>query len=192
MVACKPSQHAGSARLGTGLHHLWCPRPAWNYATGQAYWNEDGILSDHSSPNCCFAEGPRSSCQFAARAMPFFARHHRTTGAGLRGLVLTSAPGVCAWATPFCPFLAKRGGSRWDRVAIYFFLPVRSYRRSIWVSVLASNLLAQRVQQAAPPVGESFSPGTTELNFQPHESAIRSSLQTNAQTFFTQQRRCTY
>ena len=53
-----------------------------------------------------------------------------------------------------------------------FFLPVRSYRRSIWVSVMASILLVllqvgisgnlsllvvQRAQHAAPPVGESFS-----------------------------------
>ena len=30
---------------------------------------------------------------------------------------------------------------------------------------------------------ESFSPGTTELNFQPHQSDIRSSLQQKAQTF---------
>ena len=42
-----------------------------------------------------------------------------------------------------------------------FFVPLRSYRRSTWVSVLASNLLIQRAQHPAPPVGESFSPGST-------------------------------
>ena len=52
--------------------------------------------------------------------------------------------------------------------------------------------VAQRVQRAAPPVEESFSRGTTEVNFQHHQSAIRSSLQQNAQTFFTQQRSRTY
>ena len=41
---------------------FWYFRPAWHYAPRQAYWNEDGILSDHSSPNCCFAGDPRSSC----------------------------------------------------------------------------------------------------------------------------------
>ena len=41
---------------------FWYFRPAWHYAPRQAYWNEDGTLSDHSSPNCCFAEGPRTSC----------------------------------------------------------------------------------------------------------------------------------
>ena len=43
-------------------HFFWYIRPAWHYAPRQAYWNEDGILSDHSSPKCCFAEGPRTSC----------------------------------------------------------------------------------------------------------------------------------
>ena len=57
--------------------------------------------------------------------------HHRTTRAGPSGLILASAPGVCAWAAPFCPFLAKTGGSRWDFIAIYFVLPVRSSRRFI-------------------------------------------------------------
>ena len=52
--------------------------------------------------------------------------------------------------------------------------------------------VAQRVQHATPPAGESFSPGATELNFQPHQSVIRTSLQQNAQTFFTQQRSRTY
>ena len=90
--------------------------------------------------------------------MPFFAGYHRTMGADLRGLILPSAPGVCAWATPFCPFLAKTGGSRWDRVAKYnFFLPVRSYKRSIWVSVLAFSFQVQISQHAAPPAGGSFS-----------------------------------
>ena len=53
--------------------------------------------------------------------MPVFAGQHRTTGAGPSGLILASPPGVFAWATPFCPFLAKTGGSRWDFFAIYFF-----------------------------------------------------------------------
>ena len=37
--------------------------------------------------------------------------------------------------------------------------------------------VVQIVQHTAPLVGESFSPGTTELNFQPHQSDMRSSLQ---------------
>ena len=68
-------------------------------------------------PFCC---GPRTACKFAARAAPFFEGHNRITGAGTQGLILASAPGVSAWVTPFCPFLAKTGGSRWDFSAIYF------------------------------------------------------------------------
>ena len=52
--------------------------------------------------------------------MLFFAGHHWTTGAGPSGLILASAPGVCGWVTPFCPFFAKTGGYRWDFLAIYF------------------------------------------------------------------------
>ena len=43
-------------------------------------------------------------------------------------------------ATPFCPFLAETGGSRWIFfVAIIF--PVPAYRRLIWVSLQASDFL---------------------------------------------------
>ena len=96
-------------------------------------------------------------------------------GAGLRGLILPSAPGVCAWATPFCPFLAKTGGSRWDRVAKYIFffqfdhtndLYGFQYWRLIFkykdlsmqpdlpgdLSLLV--LTVQRAQHAARPAGE--------------------------------------
>ena len=138
--------------------------------------------------------------------MPFFAGYHQTMGAGLRGLILPSAPGVCAWATPFCPFLAKTGGSRWDRVAKYIFFfqfdhtndlygfqywrPFFKYKDLSMQPHLPGDLsllvlIVQRAQHAAPPAGEvslpvtkssacspeSFSPGTTELNFQPHQSA---------------------
>ena len=56
-----------------------------------------------------FAEDPRTSCKCAARAMPFFAGHHRTTEAGPIRLSIASTPGACAWATPFCLVLAKTG-----------------------------------------------------------------------------------
>ena len=132
-------------------------------------------------------------------------------GAGPSRLNLASAPGVCAWATPFCPFLAKTGGSRWDFFRdIFLFLPVQSYRRFIRVSVLASNLLVQTAQHAAPLVGESFSPGSTKSSAcsptcrgisllvvqssacSPTKAPLRSSRQQNAQPFFTQQRSRTY
>ena len=37
------------------------------------------------------------------------------------GLFLASAPGVRAWVTPFCPFLAKTSGSRRNFCRDYFF-----------------------------------------------------------------------
>ena len=72
-------------------------RITW-YAPGKAYRNEDGIFSGHDSPICRFAVGPRTACKIAARAMPFFAGHRRTTGAGPSGLILASAPGVSSHA----------------------------------------------------------------------------------------------
>ena len=44
------------------------------------------------------------------------------------------------WATPFCPFLAKTGGSQWEVLSRLSF-PVPAYRRFIWVSVQASIFL---------------------------------------------------
>ena len=84
-----------------------------------AYWNTDGIISRHDSPFCRLAVvlGPRAHLRQEPRRSS--GGHHRTAGAGPRGLILASAPGVSARATPFCPFLAKTGGSRWDFIAIY-------------------------------------------------------------------------
>ena len=142
--------------------------------------------------------------------MPVFVGHHRTTGAGPSGLILASAPRVCAWATSFSPFLAKTGGSRRDFVTIYSFRPVRSHRRCIWVSVLASILLVllqvgmsenlsllvvQRAQHAAPPIGGSFSPGSTKISAcSPTKAPLQlcGSLQQNVQLSLTQQRSRTH
>ena len=110
-----------SAQVSVPSLHLcfWCVRPARNYAPGQAYWNRDGTISDQESPFCRLAEGsigPRANLREES------GRSSRdiigTTGAGPSGL-LASSPGARAWATPFCPFLAKTGGSRWDFIAIY-------------------------------------------------------------------------
>ena len=60
-VTSIPSRTA-RACLGTvSAPFLWCFRHARNYAPGQAYWSEDGIISGNSSPNCCFAGGPRTT-----------------------------------------------------------------------------------------------------------------------------------
>ena len=86
------------SRYRLSTFFLVCFRPAPNYAPGQAYWNEDGIISGHDSSICRFAVGPRTACKFAARATPFFAGHRRTTRAGPSGLILASAPGVSSHA----------------------------------------------------------------------------------------------
>ena len=92
-------------------------------------------------PVCHFAEGPTGPRgnlrQESGRSSWDIIE---TTGAGPSGLIIASAPGVRAWANPFCPFPAQTGGSRWDFCRDYFF-PVEAYRRSIWVSVQASILL---------------------------------------------------
>ena len=148
---------------------FWCFRPAQNYAPGQAYWNDDGIISGHDSPICRFAVGPRTACKFAARATPFFAGHRRTTGAGPSGLILASASGVSSHAGLRGALPDYGSWSKWAYSSLgsrslcqghsvlplpcenrrlsmgfcrdIFFLPVRAYRRSIWVSAPASILL---------------------------------------------------
>ena len=98
-----------------------CFRPARNYAPGQAYWNPDGIISDQESPFGRFTEcpiGPRANLRKESGCSSRDIME--TTGAGPSGL-LASAPGGRAWATPFCPFLAKTGGYRWDFCRDLFF-----------------------------------------------------------------------
>ena len=107
---------AASACLCTVSAPLFCCfRPSRNYAPGQACWNRDGIISDQESPFCRVAEGPpepranwRQESGISLRDII------ATTGPGSSRPFIASAPGVRAWATPFCPFHAKTGGSRWD------------------------------------------------------------------------------
>ena len=132
---------AASASLGiASAPFFFVLPPARNCAPGHAYWNRDEVISDQESPFRCFDEGsvgPRANLRKES------GRSSRditgTTGAGPSGLI-ASDPGVRAWATPFCPFRAKTGGSRWDFCRDYFF-PVRAYRQSIWVSLKASFFL---------------------------------------------------
>ena len=96
------------------------------------------IISDEESPFVEDFMGPRANLQKEPDRL-------RGTSLGLAGLdqdrLLASAPGACAWATPFRPFLAKTGGSRGVFVFIAIIFPVRAYRRFIWVSVQASIFL---------------------------------------------------
>ena len=112
--------------------------------------------------------GPRANLR--QESGRFFAGHHRTTGAGPSGLIIASAPGVCAWATPFCPFLAKTGGSRWDLVAI--FLSSSSSIQTVYMSLSTSVYFSSTT--AGRNDWESFSPGSTEFSLQPHQSATAS------------------
>ena len=103
--------------------------------------------------------------------MPFFAGHRRTTGTGPSGLILASAPGVSTWANPFCPFLAKTGGSRWDFIAIFFCsssTSITTVYMSLSTGVYFTSTTAGRNDW------ESFSPGSTEFSLQPHQSATAS------------------
>ena len=60
--------------------------------------------------------------------------------------LLASAPRGRAWATPFRPFPAKTGGSRWDFFCREIFR-VPAYRRLIWVSVQAFKFLVLRTSE---------------------------------------------
>ena len=104
-------------------------------------------------PFCC---GPRTACKFAARVAPFFAGHNRITGAGTQGLILASAPGVSGWVTPFCPFLAKTGGSRWDFSEIYFAFSSTS-KPTVYMSLSTGVYFASTT--ADQNDWQSFSPG---------------------------------
>ena len=131
--AC-PGTTSASFVFGTSDRFELCPR------AGMLEYRRNNQQPRHPIwPFCC---GPRTACKFAARAAPFFAGHHRITGAGTKGLILASAPGVSARVTLFCPFFVKTGGTRWDILAMYFVFSVQAYRRFISVSVQASILLA--------------------------------------------------
>ena len=115
-------------------------RPVRNFAPRQAYWNRDGIISDLESPFCRFAEGPTGP---RANLRQEAGRSSRDI-TGLRELVQVgllqprlpvSVPGPLC----FAPSLRKQAALGGIVVAI-IFLPVRAYRRSIWVSVQASIL----------------------------------------------------
>ena len=180
MYICRPraphftsiTPRAASACLGTVSAPLfWCLRPARNYAPGQAYWNRDGRISDQESPFCRFAEGPTGT---RANLRQESGRSSRdiitTTGAGSSGLITAPAPGVRAWATPFCPFLAKTGGSMRFFVAIIFF-PVRAYRRSVYISVQASIILVLLQVGMTGDLSLLVLQDTFhELTLQPHQS----------------------
>ena len=45
----------------TSASYFWYFRPAWNYAPGQAFWNQDGIIRPRQ-PVLPFGEGPRTPC----------------------------------------------------------------------------------------------------------------------------------
>ena len=96
--------------------------------------------------------------------------YHWTTGAGPSGLIIAPAPGVCAWATPFFPVLAKRGGSRWDFVPIFF--SSSSIQTVYMVSVQASIFLVLlQVGMTGDPYFLVVQDSFHELTLQPHHSA---------------------
>ena len=139
------------------------------------------IISGHSSPICRFAEDPRTSCLFAARALPFFAGHHRITEAGPIGLIIASTPGACARATPFCPFLANTRGSRSSSSS------VQTVYMSLNTCVYFTRTTAGRNDRVSFFPWSTKSPACT-----PTKAPLCSSLQQNVQPFLTQQSSSTY
>ena len=87
------------------------------------------INSDEESP---FAEdfmGPRAKLQIepgrSSREPPL--DYQRWTKIGLSSRLPEPVPGYPGpWATPFCPFLAKTGGSRWAFFFVAIIFPVQA------------------------------------------------------------------
>ena len=104
---------------------MWCFRPAWNYTPGHAYWNQDPENS--VTKNARLPRAPWDLVQFLMEgAQPMFAGppldYRRWTKIGLPPRPPESVPGCPGpWATPFCPFLAKTGGSRLEILSRFFF-----------------------------------------------------------------------
>ena len=220
------------ACLGTAQHLFvfWCFTPARTWARRRAYWNEDGIISGHSSPINQIISGHTSPfCRGFTDLVLICGKSHAVLRATSSDYGSWSnwayysfdSRGLCLGHSVLpLPCENRRLSMGFSHEIILFFqfkhtdglyeacilLVLLQVGMTGYLSLLVvqraqhaappvgefSLPVVQRVQHAAPPVGESFSPGTTELNFQPHQSAIRSSLQQNAQTFFTQQRSRTY
>ena len=107
-----------------------------------AYWNEDGIISGHSSPNCCFCRGSTDLVLICGESHAVLRGTSPDYGSwskwayynlGSRSLCL----GHSVLPLPFENRRLLMGFCR-----DIFFLPIRAYGRSIWVSVQASILLA--------------------------------------------------
>ena len=79
--------------------------------------------------------------------------------------------GVYARATPFCPFLAKTGGSRWDFIAIYFVFFQYEHTDGLYESQYRRLFTSTTAGRNG---WESFSPGNTEFSLQPHPNATAS------------------
>ena len=101
---------ATSASLGTASAPFFWVLPTSSELCPRADILESGpwIISDQESPFCRFAEssvGPRANL----RKEPALSSREIlwAMGAGPSGLI-ASAPGVRAWATPFCPILRKQ------------------------------------------------------------------------------------
>ena len=86
-------------------------------------------------------------------------------------------------ATPFCPFLAKTGGSRWD-FFVTIVLPVQASRRFAWVSVQASIFLVLLRLKGSFPTGSSTGPHiTSSPPFSPTNESLHSFQQQDAQPY---------
>ena len=172
--------------ISVPFQHLFvlCFGPARNYAPGQAYWNQDGIIRGKTTR---LAVSPRVHGRGKSQAV-------------LRGI----SPDYGSWSKRAYSSLGSRSLCLGHSVLPLpcenrrfsmgfcrdiFFLPVQAYRRSIWVSVQASFLL---VLLQVGMTG-NLSPLVVQSSAcSPTKAPLRSSLQQNVQPSLTQQRSRTY
>ena len=154
------ASHAARACLGTVSAPLFLVLP-----TGSELCPRAGMLESRRNnqrprkPVFPFCRGSTDLVLFAARVRPFFAGHHWTTGSGQSGLCL----GHSVLPLP-CENRRLSMGFRRD---IYF-----SSSSSIQTVYMGLSTGAHFTSTTAGRNDwGSFSPGSTELTLQPHQSA---------------------
>ena len=187
------------ACLGTAQHlFFWCFRPARNWAPGQAYWNEDGIISGHTSPISQIISGHTSPfCRRSTDLVLICGKSH----AVLRGTssdygswsnwayYSLDSRGLCLGHSVLpLPCENRRLSIGFCRDIILFFqfkhtdgLYESQYRRVFYSYYCRSEWL-----------GIFLSWEYKEPSMQPTKAPLCSSLQQNVQPFLTQQSSSTY
>ena len=167
-----------SAWHATAFALFRCFRQVRNFALACILDSRPMIISDEESP---FAEdfmGPRANLRMepgrSSREPPL--NYQRWTKISLSPRLPEAVPGCPGpWATPFCPFLAKTGGSRW---AYFFFVaiifPVQQLQTvytGLSTGVYFWYYFVRRKDWVSFSTGSAGPLFTTSPSFSPHQRA---------------------